>query len=140
MEIHLKIIGFLLLALSAIHLPFPTYFKWKTELQSLNLMNKQMMYVHTFFVVLIIVLMALLCIFCSHDLLYTHLGRQIGFGLFIFWGIRLVFQLFVYSPKLWKGKLFETSIHILFSLLWAYITIVFYMASCTIIHECKPGI
>ena len=49
MEIHLKIIGTLLIALALIHLVFPKYFNWKTELQSLSLINRQMMSIHTFF-------------------------------------------------------------------------------------------
>jgi hypothetical protein len=31
------------------------------------------------------------------------------------------------SADLWKGKAFETLVHILFSLLWAYVSIVFWV-------------
>lgn len=126
MELHLKIIGLFLILLSAVHLIFPKYFNWKKELQSLSLINKEMMVVHTFFVALTVLLMGLLCVFCSSDLVNTALGKYIAFGLFIFWGIRLVFQFFVYSPKLWKGKMFETLIHIIFSLIWIYLSVVFF--------------
>jgi len=40
--------------------------------------------------------------------------------------IALVLQLFGYSPKLWRGKLFETVIHLLFLLLWLYLAVVFF--------------
>jgi hypothetical protein len=113
--------------LAFVHAFFPRYFNWKKDLQPLNLINKQMMYVHTFFVAFIVFLMGLLCFFCADDIINTHLGKQVALGLFIFWGLRLVFQFFVYSPKLWKGKPFETAMHFVFSLLWIYLTTVFFI-------------
>ena len=71
--------------------------------------------------------MGILCICCATDMVNTTLGQQVSFGLFVFWGCRLIFQFFVYSPTLWKGKVFETAVHIVFSLLWAYLTTVFFL-------------
>jgi hypothetical protein len=113
--------------LAFVHIIFPKYFNWKKELQSLSLINNQMMYVHTFFVALVVFLMGVLCICCSDDIINTKLGKQLAFALFIFWAIRLIFQFVVYSPKLWKGKLFETVVHIAFSALWIYFTTVFFL-------------
>ncbi len=127
MELHLKIIGIFLILLSLLHIGFPKYFQWKKELQSLSLINSQMMVVHTFFVALIVLLMGLLCVFYSSDLVNTPLGKIISLGFFVFWGIRLVFQFFIYSPKLWRGKPLETSVHIVFSLFWIYLTVVFFL-------------
>lgn len=127
MEVHLKIIGFIFILLSAIHIMFPRYFEWKKELQSVSLINKQMMYVHTFFVAFMVLLMGVLCICCTDDLIHTKLGQQLSFGLFLFWGLRLIFQFVVYSPKLWRKKIFETIMHIVFSILWIYITVVFFL-------------
>jgi hypothetical protein len=125
MELHLKIIGILLLALACIHIIFPKYFNWKKELASLSLVNKQLMEVHTFFIAVFVFLNGLLCLFCYKDLMNTSLGRVICLGLAIFWGLRLGVQFFVYSPKLWKGKIFETIMHIVFSIIWIYITTIF---------------
>ena len=125
MELHLKIIGCLFIGLALLHIIFPKYFHWKKELSSLSIMNRQMMYVHSFFIALIILLMGIFCLYCTDDIQHTNIGRQIAFGLFIFWGIRLLFQFLVYSPKLWLGKWFETIVHIFFSFLWAYFTAVF---------------
>lgn len=127
MEIHLKIIGPLLLLLSFIHILFPAYFRWEEELQGLSLINRQMMYVHTFFVALVVLLMGLLCILFSEELITTRLGRILALGLFIFWVIRLVIQFFGYSSKLWKGKTRETIIHLSFSVLWTYLSVVFFI-------------
>ena len=122
MAIHLQITGYLLIVLSLIHIAFPRYFNWKTELQSLSLLSRQMFGVHTFFIAFTVLLMGLLCIGFSEELITTNLGKSLCLGLGIFWGIRLLFQLLVYSPKLWRGKTFETIMHVLFTLLWTYMT------------------
>jgi hypothetical protein len=127
MEPNLRIIGILLMLLSLVHVIFPRHFKWKTELQSLSIMNRQMMYVHSFFIAFVVLLMGILCFFCTDDLIHSKLGRNISLGLSVFWGMRLFFQLFIYSPKLWKGKAFETFTHIIFTLFWAYMTVLFLM-------------
>jgi hypothetical protein len=127
MEIHLKIIGFLLTALALAHVTFPKYFNWKKELNNLSLINRQMMYVHTFFIALIVLLMGMLCLTSSTELVETKLGNSIALGLCIFWTARLFIQFFGYSTKLWKGKTTETIIHILFSFLWAYFGIIFFL-------------
>lgn len=129
MEIHFKIIGSLLIVLSAGHLFFPKYFKWSDELKSLSLMNRQMMYVHTFFIGLILFLMGLLCVTSSHELLNTGLGKRITLGLGVFWTIRLVVQFFGYSSRLWRGKKFETTVHVLFSIFWTYMSVIFVSAA-----------
>lgn len=125
MELQLKIIGIILLLLAIIHIIFPKYFDWKKELSTLSLINKQVMQVHTFFIALTVFLMGLLCVTSGHDLIHTELGQKIALGLGLFWFCRLIIQLFGYSSKLWKGKQFETMVHIVFSLLWAYMSFLF---------------
>lgn len=125
MQIHLKIIGILLIALSLIHVVFPKYFNWAKELSSLSLINRQMMTIHTFFIALFVFLMALLCLTSSKELIETNLGKKVSLGLAIFWTIRLIIQFFGYSPALWKGKTFETTVHIFFIFFWMYLSLVF---------------
>lgn len=125
MEFHLKMIGILLIILGLIHSVFPRYFNWKDELAGISLINRQMMSVHTFFIALTLVLMGLLCLISSQDLISTDLGKTVSLGFGIFWTVRLIFQFFVYSPALWKGKKFETTVHIVFALLWTYLSVMF---------------
>lgn len=87
------------------------------------------MYVHTFFIALVVLLMGLCCIYAAEDILQTRLGHLLALGCFIFWAIRLLFQFFVYSPALWRGKRFETTVHVLFSFLWGYFSVVFFLVS-----------
>ena len=125
MELHLKIIGSLLIVLALAHIGFPQHFKWKEELKSISIINRQMVYVHSFFIAFTVFLMGLLCLTSSSELLGTVLGKRISLGLGIFWTTRLFIQFFGYSSKVWKGKTFETTVHIFFSLFWVYLSAVF---------------
>lgn len=128
MEIYIKIAGWLLIALSLMHIVIPKYFNWRHELTSLSLVTKQILYVHTFFIAFVVLLMGLLCLGYAHELVHNPFGRVICLGLFVFWLTRSVFQFFVYSPKVWRGKHFETVMHVMFSGLWLYLTGVFLLA------------
>jgi hypothetical protein len=125
MELQLKIIGVILIVLALVHGIFPRYFDWERELSSVSLINRQMMWVHTFFIALSLVFMGLLCITSAEDLVGTSLGRKVCLGLGVFWFARLLIQFFGYSPELWRGKPFETIVHILFAILWAYMSATF---------------
>jgi hypothetical protein len=127
MHIHLKIIGILLIVLALVHSIFPKYFNWKQELKTLSLVNQQMMTIHTFFIAFVLFLMGLLCLTSSNELLETSLGKKVALGFGVFWVARLFIQFFGYSSTLWKGKAFETMVHILFSLLWSYLSFIFLM-------------
>ncbi len=127
MEFHLKAIGIILIVLAAVHAIFPRYFEWRIQLGSLSVINRQMMYVHTLFIALGVFLMGVLCLTSSGDIIGTTLGKRIAIGFGIFWLVRLLVQFFGYSSELWKGKKFETFVHILFVLLWTYFTAIFLM-------------
>lgn len=128
MIIPLKIAGVLLIGLALVHAIFPKYFRWKEELAGLSMVNRQIFKVHTFFIALTVFLMGLLCLGSADALTQTSLGKQVCLGLAVFWSIRLVLQFFGYSTALWRGKPFETFVHILFSLFWIYLTVVFWLA------------
>ena len=127
MLLHLKIIGFILIALALVHIIFPRYFNWKVELKPLSLINRQMVTVHTFFIALTVFLMGLLCLTSGVEIIETKLGNKLALGLGVFWSIRAFMQFFVYSVKLWKGKMFETIVHIFFSFVWLYFSTIFLM-------------
>jgi hypothetical protein len=125
MELHLKIIGYCLITLGLVHAVFPKQFNWTEELSSLSIMNRQMMKVHTFFIAFTLLLIGILCLTSAADLIGTTLGKRISLGLGIFWIVRLYVQLFVYSSKTWRGKFFETSVHIFFTIFWTYMSAIF---------------
>ena len=120
MEQNLNVVGVLLIVLALLHLAFPNYFKWKQEMEAISLINKQMMYVHTFFIALVLLMMGVLCLSSAEEIVRTSLGKKLAIGLGLFWLVRLGVQFFGYSSTLWRGKRLETSIHILFIALWTY--------------------
>ena len=126
MHIYIKIVGVLLIALAMIHTAFPKYFNWNKELASLSLINRQMMTLHTLFIAVTVFLMGILCLTSTAELIGTNLGKKISLGLGVFWTIRLFVQVLGYSSKLWKGKTFETLVHIVFIFLWAYLSFIFF--------------
>lgn len=125
MELHLKISGIILVLLAFIHIGFPRYFNWRQELSSLSLINRQMMTIHTMFIALMVLLIGILCLSSPGELISTSFGKKISLALGIFWTIRLFVQFFGYSVSLWRGKTFETIIHITFAFLWIYLSWVF---------------
>lgn len=127
MWIHLKIIGWLLMLLSLLHVFVPGYLNWKKDLAPLSLMNRQMMQTHMIFIAITVFAIGLLCVSSTEDLLTTPLGQKLCLGLAVFWALRLFFQFFVYSSELWRGKRFETFIHVLAVGFWGYMVVVFGM-------------
>ena len=126
MELHLKISGIIMIALGLVHVIFPKYFDWATDLKPLSLINGPLMYVHTFFIAFLLLLIGILCLTSATEIAETSLGKRVALGIAIFWFVRLIFQFFVYSSKLWKGKTFETIVHIIFALVWTYFSVIFF--------------
>ncbi len=125
MEKYIIIAGVIQIVLGLIHITFPKRFNWSIELKGLSLINRQMMVVHTFFIALTVFLMGVLSLLYSAELVTLPFGRVISLGIGIFWLVRLFFQFFVYSKDLWKGKRFETIMHILFAITWVYLAAVY---------------
>lgn len=121
----LKLVGALLLLLALAHAGFPRYFNWRREFAAVSLLSRQVMYIHTLFVALTVGLMGLLCLSSASELVGTPLGRRVALGCGLFWVVRLLVQFVGYSPALWRGKRFETGVHLLFSVLWTYVSAVF---------------
>lgn len=125
----LQITGAVLMALGLAHAAFPRHFRWREETAALSLLTRQILYVHTAFIGITVFLIGLLSASCAHELSDTPLGRRISLGLAAFWGIRLMVQFFGYSSDLWRGKRFETTMHVLFSLFWAWLTTLFVLVA-----------
>ena len=125
-ELHLRLAGLLQILLALLHLDFPRRFRWREELASLSLLNRQMFHVHTFFVCLVLVLFGALSLLAPDALLEpTRLARLVLFGIALFWAVRLYCQWFVYDPRLWRGQRFETTMHFVFTAVWCYFVAVY---------------
>ncbi len=129
LELPLRLGGLALLGLTLLHLVFPRRFQWKTDLAQLTLLNRQIFYVHTLFLCLVLIWMGLLAVLDPGALLTpSPLARWVNAGTAGFWLARLVIQFFGYSAELWRGKRLETFVHYAFSLLWIGLTVLYTLA------------
>lgn len=128
MELQIRIVGVLLVFLGLMHIGFPRYFRWKEELAALKRINREMMVIHTFFIALVVIGMGMICFYNAEVMLTTPFGKTICLAFAVFWSLRLLIQFFGYSSELWRGKQFETTLHILFIILWTYVSAVFCLA------------
>ncbi len=70
--------------------------------------------------------MGALGLFAPQALLtHSELGALVAAGLALFWLCRLFAQWFVYDRSLWRGKRFETTVHLGMSFLWASYAVVY---------------
>ena len=103
LELHLRIVGLLLLVLVALNMYVPRWFNWKGELASLSLLNRQIFQVHAAFICVILTMFATLALFYARELLEpTPLSRAVLAALTMFWFLRLLAQWFVYDGRLWR--------------------------------------
>jgi hypothetical protein len=134
LELHLRVVGLLLVSLAGLHVFFPRRFHWREEFARISLLNRQIFYVHCFFLALVLALIGLLCLLAPAALTQpTLLAQLLLAGLTLFWALRLAFQWFVYDRRLWLGQPFNTLVHFLFTGLWLYFTSVFGWA-CWVLH------
>ena len=140
LEPHLRVAGALQLALAAANIPLSKWLHWRTELPRLSPVNRQVVIVHSMFIVLTLALFGLLSLLAAPDLLApTRLAALTCAGLALFWLARLLAQFFVYSPTLWRGHPGRTAIHIALAILWTYLATVYALALAA--HACvKPPI
>ena len=122
----LRISGVGLLGLFLLNFALPRKFNWREEMAHLSLINRRIFQVHAVFIAMILLMMGLLLVILPGALLKPDaLARAVLIGLVAFWGARLVFQLFFYDSALWRGKRFETAVHVTFSTFWLILTCVF---------------
>ena len=129
LELHLKICGLLLLGLAALHPSFAKRFHWKEELAGVSLFTRQVFWVHSLFIVLVLVIFGVLSLCFAGALLEpSALAKALLAAFVLFWGVRLFAQHFIYSPELWRHHRFNTVMHILFTALWTYLVAIYGMA------------
>jgi hypothetical protein len=120
---HLQIAGILLMLLGLSHVFFKRYFHWEKELATVSLLTRQVFFVHSFFIGLVVALFGALSFFYADALLqHAALNRAILAGMTAFWLCRLFAQFFAYDAAIWRGDRFRTFMHVAFALLWCYVS------------------
>jgi hypothetical protein len=123
---HLQICGALLIGLAALHPYFAWRFRWHEELAGVSLLTRQVFWVHSLFIVVILLQFGVVSLLFATTLLErTFLARVVLGGFVIFWTIRLFAQHFIYSPALWRRNRLHTVMHAMFTALWSYLVVVY---------------
>jgi hypothetical protein len=125
--LHLRIVGVAMLLLVVMNIfDVPRRFRWKQEMATLSLLNRQVFQVHAAFICIILTMFAALTLLLPHELLAaTKLSRAVVAGMAVFWFLRLLTQWFIYDWRIWRGNRFYTTMHFFFTGLWIYFTLTF---------------
>ena len=129
LQLHVQIVGALLLTLGIAHSLFSRKFGWEKELVSLSVLTRRIFWVHSFFIALILAMLGVCSLFYTDALLEpTPLSRVLLVGIVAFWLCRLAIQFVVYDSAIWRGRPFYTFMNVVFSLFWFYVVITYSMA------------
>lgn len=123
---HLQLAGAGLILLALLHAAFPRRFNWKEDTARLSPLNRQIFFVHSFFIALTLILFGVLSFVIAASLAApSTVSRTVLAGFVVFWLLRLLAQLFVYDASLWRGNRFNTTMHVLFAAFWTYLVSVY---------------
>ncbi len=124
----LRIVGVGMVGLALVHLPIGRVLGWDEDVRQLEPPNEAVFRSHLFFLCLGLVLLGIaLALGAPAFVERSALGRWIAAMLLAFWTARLYRQWFGFPQSLWRGKAFETRIHLLFTGVWTGVVTVFAM-------------
>lgn len=111
------------------HVFLPKQLKWKEDMAKVSLVNRQIFFVHVFFIALFVAMTGLLSLCFAQALLEkTVLSRVVLFGLITFWAARFVTQIFIYDSRIWHGNRARTMVHYGFAGFCAYLVFAYAFA------------
>lgn len=126
MKLCLQLAGIMQLTLALSHFAIVRRFGWREEMQRVSLFTRQVFWVHMGFLMLTLAGFGTVSYLHAAELLERGpLARTVLGGLAVFWGVRWYCQIFVYRAELWRGNTFNTWVHVLFILLWTFLTAVY---------------
>ncbi len=131
LSVHLTIVGVVLVALGAVHVALPRTLRWDVELDGLSSLNRQVSYVHCYFIGLACLLWGLLPITAGPALLQPNpVTRLVLAGAVVFWASRFVIQLAVFNRHARQSAPW-CALSIAGTGLWLYLTVVWTCALMT---------
>ena len=124
LELNLTITGAVLVSLGVLHVALPALLRWNRELAAASPLNREVSYVHCFFIGLVCTLWGLLPLTAGRLLLIpSPVTRLVLAGAVIFWSCRLVIQLAVFNHHARESAPW-CALSIGGSVLWSYLATV----------------
>ncbi len=114
------------ITLALLHVPMGRQLRWSEEAASMSPAGESIFHVHTLFVCVMLVLLGLPALVAPHVfLVVSPAGAWLAGMCLAIFALRLWVQWFVFPAALWRGKQFETAMHLLFTLIWSALTLLF---------------
>jgi hypothetical protein len=121
---HLALVGVVLLGLGAAHLVLPLVLAWRVELAGMSSLNREVSYVHCYFIGLMCLLWGLLPLTAGAHLLDRDpIARLVLVGAVVFWASRLVIQFVVFNHHARDSRPW-CALSVAGTGLWLYVTAV----------------
>jgi hypothetical protein len=134
LPLNLTIAGMLLLGLGILHIALPGVLQWNRELAGASPLNREVSYVHCFFIGLACLLWGLLPLTAGRSLLQpSPVARLVLIGAVVFWASRLAIQLLVFNRHARESPSW-CALSIVGTGLWLYLTAVWTLA---LITQCR---
>jgi hypothetical protein len=122
----LRIAGVGMIALAIAHIFMSRVLRWREEAARMSPASESVFHVHTLFVCATLVMIGLPASVAPHIFLErTEAGAWMTWTCSVFWLLRRFVQWFVFPRTLWRGKPFETRMHIMFTIIWTGLTALF---------------
>jgi hypothetical protein len=124
LSLHLTVTGVVLLVLGAVHAALPRTLRWTSDLAGTSLLNRQVTYVHCYFIGLACLLWGLLALTAGPELLEPEpVTRLVLIGAVAFWASRLLIQVVVFNRHARESKAWCV-LSVAGTVLWLYLTVV----------------
>jgi hypothetical protein len=129
---HLTVVGLLLVGLGAVHVVLPRALRWPSELVDASPLNREVSYVHCYFIGLACLLWGLLPLTAGPLLLEPNpITRLVLIGAVAFWASRFVIQLAVFNRHARESTQWR-ALSIAGTGLWLYLTVIW---SCALLTQ-----
>jgi hypothetical protein len=124
LSVNLRIVGVTTLGLGLLHIALPYGLRWSREFAGASPLNREVSYVHCYFIGLACLLWGLLPRAAGRALLEPNpVTRVVLVGAVIFWTSRFVIQLFVFNRHARESLVWRT-ISVAGTGLWLYLAVV----------------
>lgn len=124
LTLNLTVTGVLLVGLGVLHIALPAALGWNRELAGASPLNREVSYVHCFFIGLACVLWGLLPLTAASQLLQPGpITRLVLIGAVVFWASRLIIQLVVFNRHARRSAAW-LALSTAGTVLWLYLTAV----------------
>ena len=120
LELGLQMAAILQLAMAVLNLFLVRLLDWKSDLERMPLLLREVFQVHAWFISVTLVIFGAMTLRFANEIANGSqaMARWLAAGIGLFWTIRTILQVTYYSSSHWRGRPSRTAVHI--ALLFVY--------------------